>query len=79
MTDWNGGESDDFFMMFLAIMIINLLNFLMNIFSLYMHVKMSSAQWTMKSKSSKEAKQTTQMDREIAAGCYDSQMLDFDF
>ena len=60
-------------------MINNLLNFLMNTFALLKHEKMSSAQWTMMSKNSLESKQTTQMDREVATSCYESQMLDFDF
>ena len=41
--------------------------------------KMSKATWSIDHKDSKEAKQTTQMDREVAAGWFDYKMVDKSF
>ena len=61
-------------MIFVAILINNVLNFVMNMFAIYMLEKMSKATWSIDHKDSKEAKQTTQMDREVAAGWLDYKM-----
>ena len=74
MKQWHLGKSDDFSVMFVAILINNLLSFVMNIFAIYMLEKMSKATWTVDHKDSREAKQTTQMDREVAAGWFDYMM-----
>ena len=51
----------------------------MNMFAIYMLEKMSKATWSIDHKDSKEAKQTTQMDREVAAGWFDYMMPIKDF
>ena len=56
IIDWENKNSDDFSIYFLAIMLNNLLNFLMTLFEIFMLEKMSRAQWTNKLKDSKEAK-----------------------
>ena len=67
--------------MFVVILINNVLNFLMNVYAIYMLEKMSRAVWSIDHKDSEEAKQTTQMDREVAAGWFDYKMMfdDFEF
>ena len=65
--------------MFVVILINNVLSFVMNIFAIYMLEKMSKATWSIDHKDSKEAKQTTQMDREVAAGWFDFMMPFKDF
>ena len=60
--------------MFVAILINNVLNFIMNLFAIYMLEKMSKAKWSIDYEDTKEAKQTTQMDREVAAGWFDFMM-----
>ena len=65
--------------MFVVILINNVLNFVMNMFAIYMLEKMSKATWSIDHKDSKEAKQTTQMDREVAAGWFDFKMVIKDF
>ena len=52
-------------------MVNNVINFAMNMFAVYMLEKMSRAKWSVKHDTTKEAKQTTQMDREVAAGFFD--------
>ena len=58
-------------MIFVVILINSVLSFVMNMFAIYMLEKMSKAKWSIDHKDSKEAKQTTQMDREVAAGWFD--------
>ena len=65
--------------MFVAILINNVLNFIMNLFAIYMLEKMSKATWSIDHKDTKEAKQTTQMDREVAASWFDYKMPIKDF
>ena len=65
--------------MFVVILINNVLSFVMNMFAIYMLEKMSKATWSIDHKDSKEAKQTTQMDREVAAGWFDFMMPFKDF
>ena len=60
-------------------MINNVLNFAMNMFAIYMLEKMSRAKWSIENDDTREAKKTTQMDREVAAGWYDSKMMIQDF
>ena len=60
-------------------MINNVLNFVMNMFAIYMLEKMSRAKWSIENDDTREAKKTTQMDREVAAGCYDAKMMIKDF
>ena len=61
------------------ILINNVLNFVMSMFAIYMLEKMSKATWSIDHKDSKEAKQTTQMDREVAARWFDYKMPFKDF
>ena len=56
-------------------MVNNVINFAMNVFAVYMLEKMSRAKWSVKHEATKEAKQTTQMDREVAAGFFDYKMV----
>ena len=65
--------------MFVMILINNVLSFLMSIFAIYMLEKMSKATWLCDLKDSEEAKQTTQMDREVAAGWFNFMMPIKDF
>ena len=60
-------------------MINNVLNFVMNMFAIYMLEKMSRAKWSIENDDTREAKKTTQMDREVAAGWYDYKMNDKEF
>ena len=60
-------------------MINNVLNFVMNMFEIYMLEKMSRAKWSIENDDTQQAKMTTQMDREIAAGFFDYKMLIPDF
>ena len=64
-------HSDDFYGIFVAIMISNVLTFVMNMFAIYMLEKMSRAKWSMENDDTLVAKKTTQMDREVAAGYFD--------
>ena len=57
----------------------NGLNFGMTTFSLFFLEKMSRAGWSVKFKHAKETSITTQMDREVAAGWFDTMMLDTNF
>ena len=61
--------------MFVLIMINSVINFVTSIFAIYMLERMSRAKWSIDHRDSKEAKQTTQMDREIAAGWFDHKMM----
>ena len=65
--------------MFVAILIINVLNLLFVLFAVYMLVKMSRAKWSIRNDDTRQAKQTTQMDREIAGGYFDYKMMIPDF
>ena len=60
--------------MFVVILINNVLNFVISMFAIYMLEKMSKATWSINLKDSKETKQTTQMDREVAASWFDYKM-----
>lgn len=60
-------------------MINNLFNFVMSIFAIYMLEKMSRAEWSIEHNDSEEARQTTQMDREVGAGLFDYKMVDKNF
>ena len=71
--------SDDFYGIFVAIMINNVLTFVMNMFAIYMLEKMSRAKWSMENDDTQVAKKTTQMDREVAAGFFDYKMMIPDF
>ena len=59
IDDWPYGHSVDFYEIYVAILINNLLNSFMSIVAIYMLEKMSRAEWTLEHKDSKEAKQTT--------------------
>ena len=77
--DWGNQRSDEFYLIFVMIMINNVLNFVMSIFAIYMLEKISRAHWSIERKDSKEAKQTTQMDRVVAAGWFDYKMIIRDY
>ena len=79
IKSWLYSASDEFFVIFLVFMINKVLNFVMTMFAFYMLEKMSKADWSIQRKDSKEAKQTTQMDREVAAEFFDYMMVDTDF
>ena len=68
---WLALKSDDFYPIIEAILFNNILNFVVNIFAIFMLEKMSKARWSIENNDTQEAKQTTQMDREVAAGFYD--------
>ena len=53
IINWNTGKIDDFFSIFVAILIFNLLNFFMSMFAVYMLVKMSRAKWSIRNNDSK--------------------------
>ena len=55
VMQWDGCYTDDFYVMYVAIMIINVLNFFMSMFAVYMLVKMSRAKWSIKNNNSREA------------------------
>ena len=71
---WSGKYSDDFYLMFVAIMVNTVLNFLMSVYAFYMLEKISRAEWSFERKDCKVAKQTTQMDRAVAGGWFDRKM-----
>ena len=79
IKSWLYSASDEFFVIFLVFMINKVLNFVMTMFAFYMLEKMSKADWSIQRKDSKEAKLTTQMDREVAAEFFDYMMVDTDF
>ena len=72
--DWFNTCSDDFYLMFVAIMVNTVLNFLMSVYAFYMLEKISRAEWSFERKDCKVAKQTTQMDRAVAGGWFDRKM-----
>ena len=79
VTQWYSFGSDDFYKFFVALIISNVLNFAMNLFAVYFLEKMSRAEWSLKHRDAKETRQTTQMDREVAAKWYDAMMPDLNF
>ena len=60
-------------------MIVNASNFGLTVFSILMFDKMSKATWSVKHQDAEETKQTTQMDREVAAKWFDHMIPDKDF
>ena len=60
-------------------MVYTAFNFTMALFEVFMLEKMSHAVWSSKFNEDLQTKKTTQMDRELAAGCFDENMLDTDF
>ena len=60
-------------------MIHTLANFVMTLCALFMLEKMSHAKWSDKHQDSEQSKQTSQMDREVAAGWFDTMMPDKQF
>ena len=60
-------------------MISNVLNFVMSVYQIYMIEQISRAEWSVEHRDTTEARQTTQMDREVGAGYYDQNMVDMNF
>ena len=77
--NWKVQLDNNYFQFFTAIMIYASLNFGMTVFVLHMLERMSHANWSEKLNESTESRQTSQMDREVAAGWFDLMLLDTDF
>ena len=69
----------DFRKFFMWTLCYTLINFLATLFVLYMLERMSRAIWSNKKPEEEQSKKTSQMDREVAAGWFDSMLLDMDF
>ena len=60
-------------------MVYTIINFCMSLFAMFMLEKMSRNLWSRKFKDDKESRETSQMDREVAAEWFDYMMIDKEF
>ena len=77
--NWEKNGADSFYISFRANMVFTTLNIAMTLFALFMLEKISKARWSESQMDSKESQETTQMDREVAAGWFDYMMVDTEF